>query len=40
MSDRCDDGTSASHVELLLTGPRAFEWVDEDDLCDAITEIP
>ena len=38
--DRYDNGMGASHVELLLTGPRAHEWVDTDDLRDAVDEIP
>jgi hypothetical protein len=38
--ERYDNGMGASHVELLLTGPRAFEWVDVDELRDAVDEIP
>lgn len=38
--ERYDNGMSASHVELLLTGPRAYEWVDDDELRDAVDEIP
>jgi len=35
-----DNGMSASHVRLLLTGPRAHEWVDTAELRDAIDKIP
>ena len=35
-----DNGMSASHVKLLLTGSRAYEWVDTDDLRDVVDEIP
>lgn len=38
--ERYDNGMSASHVELLLTGPRAREWVDADELRDVVDEIP
>lgn len=34
------NGMAASHVELLLTGDRSREWVDVDDLRDAVDEIP
>ena len=35
-----DNAMGASHVALLLTGPRAQEWSDEDELRDAVQEIP
>lgn len=38
--ERYDNGMGASHVELLLTGPRAREWTDVDQLRDAVEEIP
>lgn len=38
--ERYDNGMGASHVQLLLTGPRADEWVDADELRDAVDEIP
>ena len=34
------NGMAASHVGLLLTGERAHEWFDVDDLRDAVDEIP
>ncbi len=34
------NGMAASHVELLLTGPRCYEWSDEGELRDAVGEIP
>ena len=37
---RYDNAMGASHVALLLTGPRAQEWSDEDELRDAVREIP
>ena len=37
---RYDNAMGASHVKLLLTGPRAQEWSDEDELQDAVREIP
>jgi hypothetical protein len=38
--EKYDNGMAASHVKLLLTGPRCHEWVDADDLPDAVAEIP
>ncbi|MFC3959449.1 hypothetical protein [Halovivax cerinus] len=38
--DRFDNGMAASHVESLLSGPRAREWTTVADLRDAVTEIP
>lgn len=35
-----DNGMSASHVNLLLTGSRAYEWTDTDDLRDTVDKIP
>jgi len=35
-----DNGMGASHVELLLTGPRAFEWVDVDELHEVVDKVP
>lgn len=37
--ERYDNAMGASHVELLLTGPRAQEWADEDQLRAAVKEI-
>lgn len=38
--DKYDNGMSASHVKLLLTGSQAFEWTDTDELRAAVDEIP
>lgn len=38
--ERYDDGMSASHVRLLLTGRRAREWVDTVGLRAVVEEIP
>lgn len=38
--ERYDNGMGASHVELLLSGPRAHEWTDEGELRTAVEEIP
>lgn len=38
--DQFDNGMAASHVELLLTGDRCYEWVDVDELRDVLEEIP
>ncbi|WP_159904852.1 hypothetical protein [Salinirussus salinus] len=38
--EKYDNGMGASHVELLLTGSQAYEWVDTDDLRDVVDEIP
>jgi hypothetical protein len=38
--ERYENGMGASHVELLLTGPQAFEWVDVDELRIVVDEIP
>lgn len=35
-----ENGMAASHVELLLTGDRCFEWVDPADLPDAVAKVP
>lgn len=37
---RYDNGMSASHTKLLLTGPRAYEWLDVAELRDVTDEIP
>lgn len=37
---RFENGMAASHVELLLTGPRCYEWADTDELRDAVRYIP
>ncbi|MFB6189856.1 MAG: hypothetical protein ABEI57_08220 [Halapricum sp.] len=38
---RYDNGMGASHVKLLLTGPRAFEWLDSAELETIVdSEIP
>lgn len=38
--ERYRNGMSVSHVELLLTGPRAWEWVDAAELREVVDEIP
>jgi len=38
--ERYDNGMAASHIALLLTGPRAHEWVDTAELREAVEEIP
>lgn len=38
--ERYANGMAASYVELLLTGDRAYEWVDTDELRSAVDEIP
>jgi hypothetical protein len=38
--DKYDNGMSASHVTLLLTGSQAFEWTDTDELRGAVENIP
>lgn len=38
--ERYANGMAASYVELLLTGDRAYEWLDVDELRDAVDEIP
>lgn len=38
--ERFDNGMSASHVKLLLTGPRAHEWIDETELRSVVGEVP
>lgn len=38
--ERYDNGMSASHVKLLLAGPRAHEWIDTSELRDVVGEIP
>lgn len=38
--EKFDNGMSASHVKLLLTGSRAFEWVDATELRTVVDEIP
>lgn len=38
--DTYDNGMSASHVKLLLTGAHAFEWTDTDELRAAVDDIP
>lgn len=35
-----DNGMSASHVKLLLTGSQALEWTDATELRVAVDEIP
>jgi hypothetical protein len=35
-----DNGMSASHVKLLLTGDRAYEWTSTEDLRAVVDEIP
>lgn len=37
---RYDNGMGASHVELLLTGSRAREWTDADELRDVVADVP
>ncbi|SDR43931.1 hypothetical protein [Natronobacterium texcoconense] len=38
--ERYANGMAASYVELLLTGDRAHEWIDTDELRDAVDSIP
>ena len=38
--DRYENGMAISHVELLLTGPRAYEWTDITALRDVVSEVP
>ncbi|RYJ08278.1 hypothetical protein ELS19_17125 [Halogeometricum borinquense] len=38
--DKFDNGMAASHVEVLLTGDRCLEWCDEDELYDAVSQLP
>lgn len=38
--ERYDNGMGVSHVKLLLTGPRAHEWTDADELRAAVDEVP
>ena len=38
--EKYENGMAASHVELLLTGPRCYEWRDTAELRDAVSEIP
>ncbi|QCC59027.1 hypothetical protein NP511_11290 [Natrinema thermotolerans] len=38
--ERYDNGMAASYVELLLTGDRAYEWLDADELRDVVDEVP
>ncbi|MGQ4554937.1 hypothetical protein [Halobellus sp. GM3] len=35
-----ENGMAASHVELLLTGPRCHEWTDASELREAVRAIP
>lgn len=38
--EKYDNGMSASHVKLLLTGSQAVEWTNTDELRAAVDEIP
>lgn len=38
--NKYDNGMSASHVTLLLTGSHAVEWTDTDELRAAVDELP
>jgi len=38
--ERYANGMAASHVELLLTGPRCHEWADEAELREAVDRVP
>ena len=38
--ERYDNGMAASHVKLLLTGRRCYEWVDTDELREVVDEVP
>ncbi|ELZ99184.1 hypothetical protein C439_15034 [Haloferax mediterranei ATCC 33500] len=38
--DKFDNGMAASHVKMLLTGNRCLEWRDEDELYDAVSQLP
>jgi len=38
--ERYENGMAASHVELLLTGPRCHEWADADELKAVVEAVP
>lgn len=38
--ERYENGMAASYVKLLLTGDRAQEWSDIEELTDAVSTIP
>ena len=38
--EQYDNGMAVSHVKLLLTDRRCYEWVDTDELRDMVDEIP
>lgn len=38
--ERFANGMAISHVKLLLTGARAQEWIDTEELRDAVQSIP
>ncbi|NGM68261.1 hypothetical protein G6M89_04425 [Natronolimnobius sp. AArcel1] len=38
--EKYENGMAASHVELLLSGPRCHEWDDSDKLRASVDEIP
>jgi hypothetical protein len=38
--EQYDNEMAVSHVRLLLTGERCHEWVDTDELRNAVGEIP
>ena len=38
--ERYKNGMAASHVEVLLTGNRCYEWSDTDELRTSVDEIP
>jgi hypothetical protein len=38
--NRYENGMAVSHVKLLLTGSRCFEWQDVDKLREKVSEIP
>lgn len=37
---RYDNRMGAPHVKLLLTGPRAFDWMRPEELREAIEKVP
>lgn len=38
--ERYDNAMAISHVKLLLTGPRAFEWATVTELLEVVENIP
>lgn len=38
--EKYDNGMAISHVKLVITGPRAHEWLDTEELRSAVEQIP